>query len=56
MTKRNDAGLALPMDLNFVKEHDPPDLQLLKELIATEAVVGSINLPVDKTSLPRSVE
>lgn len=56
MTKRNDAGLAVPMDLNFVKEHDPPDLQFLKELITTEAVVGSIIVPVDKTSLPLSVE
>ena len=44
------------MDLNFVKEHDPPDGQLLKELIVTEAVVGSVTLRDNKISLPLSVE
>lgn len=54
--KRNYVSLTVPLDLNFVKGHDPPDPQLLKELIVTEAVVGSITLPDDKISLPLSVE
>ena len=48
-TKRN-IELTVPVHLNFVKEHDPPDPKMLKELIMTEAVVGSI------TTLDNSVD
>ena len=44
------------MNLDFVKEHDPPDPQMLKELIITEAVVGAITSLDEKISLPVSVE
>ena len=53
---KETVGLTVPVDLNFVKEHDPPDPQMLKELIVTEAVVGSITSLDDKISLPVSVE
>ena len=45
------------MDKNFVKEHDPPDPPILKELIVTEAVTGSVSsVNDDKISLPVSFE
>ena len=37
VTKRN-IGLTVPVDLNFVKEHNPLDPKMLKELIVTEAI------------------
>ena len=55
VTKRN-IGLTVPADLNFVKEHDPPDPKMLKELIVTEAIVGSITTLDNKVSLPVSVD
>ena len=39
LTKRN-IGLTVPVDRNFVKEHDLPDPKMLKELIVTEAVAS----------------
>ena len=45
----------MPVDLNFVKEHDPLDPKMLKELIVTEVVVGSISTLDNKVSLPVSV-
>ena len=48
-------GLTVPVDLNFVKEHDPLDPKMLKELIVTEVVVGSISTLDNKVSLPVSV-
>lgn len=47
---KKDVGLTVPVDL------DPLDPQLVKELIVTEAVVGSITSLYDKISLPVSVE
>ena len=44
------------MDKNFVKEHDPTDPPILKELIVTEAVTGTISSVDGKISLPVSVE
>ena len=55
VTKRN-FELTVPVDLNFVKEHDPPDPKMLKELIVTEAIVGSITTLDNKVSLPVSVD
>ena len=55
ITKRN-IGLTVPVDLNFVKEHDPLDPKMLKELIATEVVVGPITTLDNKVSLPVSVD
>ena len=55
VTKRN-IGLTVPVDLNFVKEHDPPDPKILKELIVTEAVVGSVTMLHNKVFLPVSVD
>ena len=39
LTKRN-IGLTVPVDRNFMKEHDLPDPKMLKELIVTEAVAS----------------
>ena len=39
-----------------MKEHDPADPKILKELIVTEAVVGSITTLDNKVSLPVSVD
>ena len=39
-----------------MKEHDPPDPKMLKKLIETEAVVGSITMLDNKVSLPVSVD
>ena len=55
VTKRN-IGLTVPADLNFVKEHDQPDPKMLKDLIVTEAIVGSITALDNKVSLPVSVD
>ena len=55
VTKRN-FELTVPVDLNFVKEHDPPDPKMLKELIVTEAIVSSITTLDNKVSLPVSVD
>ena len=55
VTKR-DIGLTVPVDLNFVKEHDLPDLKMLKELIMTEGIVGSITMFNNKVSLTVSVD
>ena len=54
VTKRS-IGLIVPVDQNFVKEHDPADPKMLKELIMTETVVGSITTLDNKVSLPVSV-
>ena len=48
-------GLTVPVDLNFVKEHDPLDPKMLKELIVTEVVAGLINTLDNKVSLPVSL-
>ena len=53
VTKRN-VDLTVPVGLNFVKEHNPPDQQMLKELIVTEAVAGSFTSHNNKVSLPVS--
>ena len=53
VTKRN-IGLTVPVHLNFVKEHDPLDPKMLKELIMKEAVVGSITTLDNKVSIPVS--
>ena len=55
VAKRN-IGLTGPVDLNFAKEHDPPDPKMLKELIVTEGIVGSITALDSKVSLPVSVD
>ena len=55
VTKRN-IGLTVPVDLTFVKEHDPPDPKMLEKLIVTEAVAGSITTLDNKVSLPVSVD
>ena len=55
LTKRN-IGLTVPVDLNFGKEHDPPDPKMLKEFIVMESVVGSITVLDNKVSLPVSVD
>ena len=54
--KKRNIGLTVSVDLNFVKEHDPPDPIMLKELIVTEAVVRSITTLDNKVSLPVSVD
>ena len=54
--KKRNVGLTVPMDKNFVKEHDPTNPPILKELIVTEAVTGSVSSVDDKISLPVSVE
>ena len=46
----------MPAHLNFVKEHDPADPKMLKELIETEAVVGSVTTLGNKVSLPILVD
>ena len=55
VTKRN-IGLTVPVDLNFVKEDDPPDPKMLQELIVTEAVLGSITMLDNKVSVPVPVD
>ena len=55
VTKRN-IKLTVPVDLNFVKEHDPPDPKILKGLIVTEAIVSSITTLDYKVSLPVLVD
>ena len=54
--KKRNVGLTVPMDKNFVKEHDPTDPPILKELIVTEAVTGTISSVDGKIYLPVSVE
>ena len=55
VTKRH-IGLTVPVDLNIVKEHDPPYPKMLKELIVTEPVVSSITTLDNKVLLPVSVD
>ena len=55
LSKTND-GLTTPVDYKFVKANTPPDPELLKGLIITEAVVGSVTTLDNRTSLPVLVE
>ena len=55
VTKRN-IELTVPADLNFVKECDPPDPKMLKDLIVTVAGLGSITMFDNKVALPVSVD
>ena len=55
LSKTND-GLTTPVDYKFVKANTPPDPELLKDLIITEAVVGSVTTLDNRTSLPVLVE
>lgn len=53
---KTNVGLTVSVDLDFIKENDPPDPKMLNELIVTEAVVGSVTSIDNKLSLPISVE
>ena len=55
VTKRN-IELTVPADLNFVKECDPPDPKMLKDLIVTVAGLASITMFDNKVALPVSVD
>ena len=50
MAKPN-VGLKVPVELNFLKEYDLPNPQILEELIVTETVAGPISSLYEKISL-----
>ena len=53
---KTNVGLTVRADHNFVKNNNPPDPEKLKDLIVTEAVVGSLTTLDNKVSLPVLVE
>lgn len=53
---KTNVGLTSPADYDFVKANTPPDPGLLKDMIITEAVVGSVTTLDNENSLPVLVE